>query len=212
MDTRNPAIGARARAEIFWGFYERNELKYIRRYLRRDLPVIELGASIGVTGAQVLRRIDSGGFVVSIEANAELLPTLRANLERHRRRQKLVVEHAAVDYDGSRSWTTLASGSEHVSSSLAVMPSVGSQRVPRATLAELLAKHDVDRYVLICDIEGAEVGLFAYEEAALARCDQLLIELHGSPRDNADEVRRLERRTGLRLIRRSRTVFLLDRV
>ena len=77
IDLSNEAVPDRIRAAVFWHLYERAEIQLIKRYLPRDLDVIELGSSFGVTAAHALARLDPERRLVAVEANETLLPALR---------------------------------------------------------------------------------------------------------------------------------------
>ena len=63
------------KSSIFWGIYERSEISLIKRFINIDLPVIELGASIGGISLAILRSVNSQK-VISVEANPRLIPNL----------------------------------------------------------------------------------------------------------------------------------------
>ena len=179
--TNNTAIGSKTPAELFFRLYERHEIALIRTHMLTGLDVLELGAGIGVTGSHVLRRLDRGRRLVSVEANDALLPTLRSNLARHQGNHDVTVLHAAVSYSGSAS-VTLNHSPEHMTSRLG-SPSAAEVAVPATTLGALVERFGLDNYVLISDIEGAESDVIIRDGRALESCQQIIVELHGSASD-----------------------------
>ena len=164
------------KAAIFWGLYERSEIRYLKKYLLKDLPIIELGASIGcVTGhlAALCRKP-----IIAVEANPYAVTNLLRMIALNRY-DNIQVENLVVDY----------SKCKHVPFRIDD-GGLGSHKVPQndassvlintGRLCELKRKYNVGEYVLVADIEGAEVEMFMREEenAAIRDCRQIFIELH----------------------------------
>ena len=166
------------KASLFWGLYESAEIRFVRKYLRSDLDVVELGSSIGVVAAQVGRKLQPERQLVCVEANIELLELVRLNVARNSSHVRTTVIHGALDYQASGSVTRLRLGDRNIDSSITDDP--GGEAVPIVTLAGILSQQQIGDYVLVCDIEGAEAGILEIEKQALARCQQMIIELHAS--------------------------------
>ncbi len=180
IDTANPAISPGTKAQILFRLYERHELRFIRTMVRHDLDVVELGASIGVTGAFLRRQLEPGRRLVCVEANPDLLDTLRTNVGFRAGDDRVVVEQGAVDHSG-RDTVVLTLGETTDGSSVgapATSAAGEGVEVPVVHLGPLLERYGIGDYVLVCDIEGSEAGLVRTEAEALAGCRQLLIELH----------------------------------
>jgi hypothetical protein len=45
IDTHEPSIMAPTKASLFWGYHEQPEVTFVRRYLRRDVDVVERGST-----------------------------------------------------------------------------------------------------------------------------------------------------------------------
>jgi FkbM family methyltransferase len=180
VETPAAWVGRQAVAQLFFGIYEGAERRLLRRHLRRDLDVLELGSSIGVVSASIARLLDPGARLVCVEANADLVPLIRANLARNAPGRPVEIECAAVAHGSADGWVELHLGKSHTGSS--VIPGAGREaaerRVPATTLGALLSRHGLGDYALVCDIEGAEAGVLFREGDALRRCRQLVIELH----------------------------------
>lgn len=170
-------------ASIFWGIYESAEIRFLRRHLRPDLDVVELGASLGVVSAEVSRLQAPGHKRVCVEANPALVSILRQNVAANAPGRDVSVVHRAVDYGPERAPVRFFFGDSSISGHT-VAPAgdpVEDEKydlVPAVTLGELLSEFDIGPYALVCDIEGAEAGFIAHDAEALAACRQLIIELH----------------------------------
>jgi FkbM family methyltransferase len=170
-----PPVSPRTKAQMWLGIYEGGEIRFVRRWLRQDLDLVELGSSLGVVASHCAQRMLPDRRMVCVEANPALIPVLRANLARHAEGRRIDVVQRAIDYDGSE--VTLIVG-ENTSGSFVGAGRDGGVRVPTTTLRELLHEHEIGRYALVCDIEGAEAGLLEEDRAALERCQQAIVELH----------------------------------
>ena len=54
-----------------------------KRYIRRDIPVVEYGGSMGIVACLLNRRLKNPGDHVVVEANPQNLPTLHENRDRN---------------------------------------------------------------------------------------------------------------------------------
>ena len=153
--------------------YEEPERAALKKVVKSHLPVIELGACIGVVSCLTNRRLHHPQNHVVVEANPALLPILQRNRDRNECQFKIV--HAALSYAAERivfnvDENILASGVR------------GNQEgvvVPTVTLQRLLDEHDFERATLICDIEGAELQLVEHELQTLSdRVVAIIMELH----------------------------------
>lgn len=178
IDVRTPAVAPQTVAQIFWGIYESAELRFVERHLRSDLDVVELGASLGVVSSAIARRLQPGRRLVCLEANPDLVDSIRANVGANAPGVRIDVLNGALAY-GSDS-VGFVTGATNIAGHLggAADAEAGQRRVPALGLGELLRRESIERYALVCDIEGAEAALLHEDAAALAGCEQILIELH----------------------------------
>jgi FkbM family methyltransferase len=176
-DTSDPAVDPTVKALIFFRAYESAELRFVERYLRSDLDVVELGSSLGVVSSQIAKRLGLGRKLVTVEANASLIPTIRRNLALNAPRTSATIENAAIHYDAPT--VSFATGPTNLSSQIANgRGDENTTSVRAVTLGALLETHSVGRYSLVADIEGAEVEVLLHDRRALERCDHIIIELH----------------------------------
>jgi FkbM family methyltransferase len=184
--TGGDVVRASAKASLFWGLYESAEVRFIQRYLAPHRDVVELGSSLGVVGAHVARKLESGFRLICVEPNPSLLPYISRNVLAGCVTTELVVVGAAIDYTrAAGTLATLARGGSTISSHLSPKASCGSDsvEVPTTTLAEIIRANKIGRYTLVVDIEGAEAGMLAMESDALMSCEQVIVELHDSEWD-----------------------------
>jgi FkbM family methyltransferase len=170
-------VSPQAKASILLRLYERREIGLLRRHLRPDLDVIEAGGSLGVTGAVVASRLLPGRRLVAVEANPELVPELRRNLDAAAADAAAVGVHAALAYPPARGLAAFVAGADSVLGSVTDDPGAG-EPVTAVTLDGLRRTWGLDRYALICDIEGGEWELINQPVGVFAGCEQLFIELH----------------------------------
>jgi FkbM family methyltransferase len=215
IDTSSPVVTGEVKAMLLLGMYESAEQRFVARYMRTDSDVVELGSSLGVVTSQIARRLQSGRRIVAVEANEALLPTILANVARNAPDAALTLVHAAIDYGGT-SHVDLAVGAETFGSRVATEAGARTRRVPATTLEQLLARESIGDFVLVSDIEGAEAGVFAAAPGTLARCRQILCELHDTHHlgqaFSADHmVDLLRTRHGFRLVDHFGNVAVFDR-
>ena len=156
------------------GLYEEPERKALKKFLDPELPVVELGACLGVVSCLTNRRLQKPEKHVVVEANPALLPLIEENRARNDCHFQIVP--AAVSY-----------GSEtikfNVDDNILASSVQSSERqgvvVSTVTLERLLNDHGFERATLICDIEGGELQLVKHELKTLSeRVVAIILELH----------------------------------
>ena len=158
------------------GRYEASEIKLLRKLLRADDRVLELGAGVGVVST-VAAKIVGPGNVTTIEANPDLIQVIK---ETHKLNG---VENVEVLHGVGTCAPTSATIDfwmrEHFwASSLAPLKNDTDTtrriQVPQIDLNDL-AKRCAPT-VLVMDIEGGEIDLLP--ELDLSTCRHVVIELH----------------------------------
>jgi FkbM family methyltransferase len=176
VDLAHPQVSTLLKAFFLKGIYELPERRLLKRYLPPHLPVIELGASIGVVSCVTNRRLVDPERHIVVEPDERLLPVIAGN--RGANACSFEVVHAALAY-GSDSAAfcpspLFTSGSLHGEGD--------TVRVPATTVRALAERAGFDRFNLICDIEGMEVELVRHELSFLREHAQwLLVEMHPFP-------------------------------
>lgn len=165
-------------AAVFWGFYESAEIRFVEKYLRNDLDVIELGSSIGIVAGHIISKMGEGKNFITVEANPFLIDTIQANIKRHQKPGSTfevlnnAVGHAAEEVTIS---ITNNNTETRVVKNEAAADGV---KVKTIKFSELVERNANRNYSLVCDIEGSEVEILLFEATALKQCCQLFIELH----------------------------------
>ncbi len=190
--------------------YEVLERHAIGRWLPRDLPVVELGASIGVVACLVNRHISEPARHVCVEANPHAIPLLEGNRDRNSCQFRVI--HAALAY-GTDSIEFGVSNSI-VESSLDSRD--GAQRVvvPAVRLRQIIDDAGFDRCSLVCDIEGAEQSLVDHESDVLReRIHCMILEVHPASLGSAavDRLSERLREIGLRTVWTRGNVWVLTK-
>ncbi|MGB3146992.1 MAG: FkbM family methyltransferase [Paracoccaceae bacterium] len=155
------------------GRYEVGEDQGLQEVLRPGDRVLELGAGLGLLST-VAARFDSIGSVTTVEANPELIPLIR---ETHRLNGVNTVDlrHGVVTADAgppvpfylrAHFWASSMSAKQGSSRKV-----VEVERVPIDQLIR-----EVQPTVIVCDIEGGEVGLL--DRADLGSVRAVVMEFH----------------------------------
>lgn len=181
IDVRDTGIPQSHKAALYFGMYESAEYRFVREFLDSNLPVVEIGSSIGAVSSVVASRLSAGGTLVCVEANPALIPALNRNLKKNASHLSVRVENAALAYGATHVPFSL-SGNNLVSR-LATDPADSVVSVPSITLHSLIAPICQRPFQLITDIEGAEVDLLLNEPDALRNCPLMIMELHASSRN-----------------------------
>ena len=171
----NPRISTRRKSDFFFRLYEKDEIRAINRYLRPDLPVIELGGGIGVVSCIVNQQLECPEKHIVLEADPELLITLEAN--RRLNNCRFVTKSAALGY-GSDS-VVLHVSEIGTSSLYKVANTNDALQVPAVSLKHILANAGLSVATLIMDIEGGEADLIEQEIVILKNhIHMIFFEVH----------------------------------
>ncbi|MCK4523875.1 FkbM family methyltransferase [candidate division WOR-3 bacterium] len=175
ISTKSKEISNSTISSLFFNMYESCEIRFIQKYLNRNIESIEIGSSIGVTGSMI--GSISSERIILIEANRTLIPILKQNANTNINNYEIV--NAVIDYSDKNEKTLFGIGKTNLSGQLSEY-SISNKNIeiPITTLSKIKSQYKIDKYNLICDIEGAEVGLFTEEDSTLNCCDTIIIELH----------------------------------
>lgn len=195
--------------------YEREEAAMIRKHLPKDLPVIELGGSLGVVSTLVRSIIGPSQRHVIVEANPAIADICRMNATRYADDGASDVINAAVSYNGESVQFSI-SRDIHTSSLAHGDDKRDSIAVPCITLQNLHHRlGGQEKFALVSDIEGAEYEIFENESETLNSVQIVIVELH--PKDycrrgkSLDQLLRLCDAAGLRVIDQLGDVYVLGR-
>ena len=162
------------RIELMTNKYELAERRAVAQYLERDLPVVELGGSMGVVACVTNKLLTHPTSHVVVEANPMAIPELEANRKLNGCHFEIV--NCAIAYGvGSvtfRPSTGLAGNS---------ITRDGDQppvTVNTCSLGELVRDRGFKRFNLVCDIEGLEYDLVLQEPEVLKDASTIIMETH----------------------------------
>ncbi len=177
--SRSPFVSPVVSAKLFWGIYEGAERRFVQTFLDPDLPVVELGSSIGGVSSHIGRRLAAGQRLICVEANPHLLPLLQKNLDQNANHLDARAVHAAISGDpGSVSFSISASS---LSSSIAARDDALEMiTAPARKLSEVVGEFGQGPYQLVMDIEGGEAGIVLDDSVALDGCVRIIAELHAT--------------------------------
>jgi FkbM family methyltransferase len=175
LDFSHPRVGTRERRDILLGRAERAEMRMVRRYVRADRDLVDLGASLGVIGARAVRRLAPGRQYVGVEMVPWAAEMAASNVSRHAPNGVRVSMVRAAICSRMKRVAIYDPGTLFNAGAM-----VGNE-IPTTTLATVLESHAVaDGYTLLMDIEGSEGDVLTNDRSALARCTDMIVELHDS--------------------------------
>lgn len=161
------------------GRYELPERRAVKRHLRRDLPVIELGGALGVVACITNKLLTYPTAHVVVEANPLAIPPLTLNKETNHCAFEIVNRAIAYDVEAVTFSPTVDLASNSIDSDGTQL--YGTERpvtVKAIQLGRLVAEHGFNRFSLVCDIEGKEYDLVCREIEVLKKADVIVMETH----------------------------------
>src|SRR4030095_11253575 len=175
----SPVITTASKGKFMFDRYERPERNALQSFVDPDLPVIELGGSIGVVSCLTNRLLNNPKNHVVVEANPNLVPLLIEN--RDRNKCQFSVLPRVVGY-----------GADHITfytdnNNFVVSSAVQTERcdqleahdIRTINVDAILDENNFERCTLICDIEGGESDLLQNEAEVLKnRVSTLILEVH----------------------------------
>lgn len=175
FSVESPLILRKLKSRFLTDRYEKPERRLLRKYLDPALPVVELGACIGVVSCVTNRLLLDPSAHVVVEAHPQLIPLLEQNRELNGCKFTIVAKALAY---GTQE---VAFGlHEYFVGSGLRRPAERQVMVPATTLRALADERGFGDFQLICDIEGYEVDLIANEGDLLReRVSLLVLETHG---------------------------------
>ena len=166
------------KVSLLKGKYERFERQAVLQYVRPELPVVELGACVGVVACVTNAILKDPTAHVVVEANPQVIPILRRNHDGNN--CKFEILNAAIAY--GHSTVSFAVASDFRGGALrrdSDRPYAKTFVTVAATgLGAIIAKRGYDQFTLICDIEGHECELVALEAEIFRKVETLIMETH----------------------------------
>lgn len=161
------------------GRYELPERRAVKKHLRRDLPVIELGGALGVVACITNKLLAQPAAHVVVEANPRAIPPLTLNKEANHCAFEIVNRAIAYDVETVTFSPTVDIASNSIESDGTQL--YGTEQpvtVKAVQLGSLVAGHGFARFSLVCDIEGKEYDLVCHEIEVLKKADVIVMETH----------------------------------
>ncbi len=195
------------RVELIMNKYEAPERQAVARYVRKDLPVVELGGSMGVVACVTNRLLKKPNSHVVVEANPLVIPQLELNRALNRCRFEIV--NRAIAY-GMESVTFRPSSNVCISS----ITAEGDQSpvtVQATQLRQIVRDRGFARFNLICDIEGLEYDLVCHEMDVVKNADTIILETHARfiGEEKCELMMSKLEQTGFRIVRQLGYVVVL---
>lgn len=160
--------------ELIIGNYEAPERRAVARYVRRDLPVVELGGSMGVVSCVSNKLLQNPTAHLVVEANPLAIPHLERSRNLNQCQFEIVNRAIAYGVDA----VTFRPNSSMCGNSITADGDLSPVTVQTARLGDLVRDRGFKRFTLICDIEGVEYDLVCQETEVLKNADTIIMETH----------------------------------
>ena len=140
LDLSHDSIEPAIRAAVFWNLHERGDIHLIHQYIVPHVPVVDLGAGLGVTSMHALSMLEPDVELYAVEANPTMVPILRSVL---RHQQRAAVIPGALDYESDSQTVDFYPNSNFLRSAVKPDGETTAVPVPRLTMAGLLEERCV---------------------------------------------------------------------
>lgn len=154
------------------GDYEQEERELIRRWLRPEDSVLELGACLGIVSCSTNRLLADKTKHVVVEANPFCIPTIHRNRELNQ--SGFLVEHCAVS---DKPEVVFYLHPVYIVGGTTQRATNRPVRLPAKSFRQLDREYGPFT-VLIIDIEGSELEVFEASQELLKRYRLVIVELH----------------------------------
>lgn len=173
LDTGSDLVREEAHT-ILLGVYEDEILDFVDRHVPTATDVVELGGGIGFVASYVDRHVDDERTQVVVEPN----PAVIADLKRTRELNGADFGLVEGAYEPNGEAVELSSDGRFLQAST-VRRRGRSRTVSGVSLRQVIAAFDLEEFVLIADMEGAEVHLVRAElDVILESCPYVIVEYH----------------------------------
>lgn len=170
ISTNSQTTPRSVRSALFKGTYESHERKIVRRFLKPEHRVLEIGTGIGVVSL-VCAKICGPEKVLSYEANPRMESVIRGNYALNNMVPNLRMRAVSVD---GKPITFFRSENIVSSSTLERGGHAEKMAMESDRFDDVLAEHRPD--VVIMDVEGAEIGLLG--DSGLTGVKHIIVEIH----------------------------------
>ena len=170
IDISNSVIKKRIAASLFFKTYESAEVRFISQFLQNyEGTIIELGSSIGVV-TSTIAKANPKATVFTFEADSRFISIIENNLQLNGI-QNVKCYNEII---GSEGYVFSVGDDNTMGKIINGESSLSNFK----KLSSLIQMHNINDFVLVSDIEGAEY-FFLFEESDLFKnCSLIIIELH----------------------------------
>ncbi len=166
-------------ASIFWGFYESTEIRFVEKYFKGNMDVLELGGSCGVVTSHLVSKLDKNKRLISVEANSDLQIIFKENTQRHNNNSvEIILINKAIHYEDDTVTFYISSNTTESSALNKIDTKSNTVQIPAVTVGNIIDIYRLNEYILVCDIEGTEIQVFLNEKSSLKFCKAIIIEFH----------------------------------
>jgi FkbM family methyltransferase len=159
--------------------YELPERRSVARHLRRDLPVIELGGSLGVVACITNKLLEDPTAHVVVEANPLAIAQLKLSKESNHCGFEIVNRAIAYGVDTVTFSPAIDLAGTAIDAYDTQLEGTEKPVTVEATqLGKLVAGRGFSGFSLVCDIEGKEYDLVCHEIDVLKSADAIIMETH----------------------------------
>ncbi len=177
--TNSDLIMNKTKAQIYWHIYEGAEIKFIHKYFPSGFDTIELGSSIGVVSSFIRSKMSKENKLICVEAFPDLCDLTIKNLQLNAAYDNSKVFNLAVNYSEDNANIFFNSGSSNTTGFISKNKiSKKSIIISKTSLSKIKDNNNIGEYILVMDIEGAEIEIILNEEKSLKDCKYLFVELH----------------------------------
>jgi FkbM family methyltransferase len=155
-----------------FGTYEKSERILVKKYIKPEYTVLELGACIGVVSCTINRMLNDKSKQVSVEPNPNLQDVLLLNKKKNN--ADFHIESCIVSND---SIVKFYGGGKAFLSSNTLHENTNVSAVNGITLQDLISKY-FDFDAIVMDIEGGELKFFQDFDLKKSNIKTIIFETH----------------------------------
>lgn len=155
-----------------FGTYEKSERLLVKKYIKPEYAVLELGACLGVVSCTINRILNDKSKQVSVEPNLEVLDILLLNKQINN--ASFHIETCIVSND---TIVTFFGGGKAFLSSNVLHQNENNIKVDGLTLQGLISKY-FDFDAIVMDIEGGELKFFQDFDLKISKVKTIIFETH----------------------------------
>lgn len=205
LDIRKSGLRFRNIASIKRKGVESAERKLVNTYVENNVPVIEIGAGLGMVSVSINRLLNRNVYHYALEPNTRIIPTLKKT----RKINKSDFHILNVAYDPHKDKVMFNRSEDYLSSFVdSNTNSKGDHSVESFSLRNIIDRFKLSKFQLVCDIEGSEYNLIDEEIDLISeKCTTAIIEFHSRRKyEIRDYVNKIES-AGLDLVEIHRDVY-----